>query len=479
MIVAQSSEQGEGKISVLLNMAHAVGKKLIGGSPISALTPATASPAATLSPGQGLPLAGKPAQGERAPQGGERKAPVGADAGDPAPQGPVTLTVLSQYDPNGDTGKAWRELMDAFRAKYPDITIEEQNIKDGGLYGKQLESRLKSGKAPDIMKLDMGARFDPALPAMDLEPFLRGRGELFLPSVRRLMSGPRGLYFLPESVVPTHVFYANKRLLKKLGLPPPESLEALIAQQPQIKKAGLVGIAMSDKDGWQAQSTLLSALASRSGGNGWVHRAVRKEGASFRDPAFVEAIDAIKRLADAKLFPPNILTIDYGAPLDMFNSGKAVYMIDGAWRYSGINPDLDVMASTLPGMGRDGGPGIASASVSGYGMNAALSGEKARAAWLWLWFFFGPEGAKIRFRHGGALQSPIDPRIFTDGIQGRLAQYYDFMREVELDDIIDARMDAQAVNEGLKQLIAGKKKPVAVAEDIERWAEKNLPERKR
>jgi D-xylose transport system substrate-binding protein len=39
VIVAQSSTQGEGKVTTLLDMAHSIGKKLVSGSPISPLAP--------------------------------------------------------------------------------------------------------------------------------------------------------------------------------------------------------------------------------------------------------------------------------------------------------------------------------------------------------------------------------------------------------------------------------------------------------
>ncbi len=44
VIVAQSSEQGAGKLTALLDMAHAVGRKIVSGSPISPLTPGLSPP---------------------------------------------------------------------------------------------------------------------------------------------------------------------------------------------------------------------------------------------------------------------------------------------------------------------------------------------------------------------------------------------------------------------------------------------------
>jgi TolB-like protein len=65
VIVAQSSEEGEGKLNVLLRMAHSLGKKLVRGAPISPLEPVAktaagaAGPAPTkrITAGFGMPAA--------------------------------------------------------------------------------------------------------------------------------------------------------------------------------------------------------------------------------------------------------------------------------------------------------------------------------------------------------------------------------------------------------------------------------------
>jgi TolB-like protein len=65
VIVAQSSTQGEGKLTALLDMAHSIGKRLVTGSPISPLAPVagTDAPSASAS-SQAAPALGTPSTGK-------------------------------------------------------------------------------------------------------------------------------------------------------------------------------------------------------------------------------------------------------------------------------------------------------------------------------------------------------------------------------------------------------------------------------
>jgi raffinose/stachyose/melibiose transport system substrate-binding protein len=485
VIVAQSSEQGEGKLAVLLTLARTVGKKLVTGAPISALAPATAAAAtaAKTAPAAETAAAAVPAaETPQATAAAEGVAPKGDDA---VPEGQVTISILALRDPQAPDAGAWNAVMDAFRAKYPNINLVEENAKDPGPYNQKLNERIRAGKTPDVFMLESGQQ-RPGIKARDLGPMLGDRRGLFLEPVVRLQGGDRGIYYLPDSVTASHVLYANGALLEKLGLRMPETIADLIAQAPIIKKAGLIPIAMTDKDGWQAQSCLLSVLASRMGGMGWVSRAISGRDASFKDAPFVEALGAIKRLNDAKMFPPNYLSIDYSAPLQMFASSKSVYMIDGAWRAGELAGRLRpeekerLIIGALPDfIDQAGMRGSTTAVVRGYSINADIGDKKAAAAWLWIWFLSGPEGQKIRFERGGHAFATIDPRRFMGGVDPIWERMYDFLAAAPIDDIIDMRMNPEPVNRAIKDVVGGAKKPAAAAADVEAFVARNEPARKK
>ncbi len=479
VIVAQSSDQGEGKLAVLLTMAHAVGKKLVAGAPISALSP-SAAPAAPAAPV--APVAKVEATEQKAPAPGPAidQGPVE----DRLPSKPVKLSVLALRDSKGPDAPVWKAVMDAFRDKYPNISIVEESVKDSPLYFQKLEGYAKAKKLPDVFVMNSGSA---PYPAKDLRRYLRsGQGEFVAPTLRP--AGPDGaIQYLPETLTATNVLYANGQALDRLGLSFPKTLDELIEQVPAIRAAGLIPIAMSDKDGWPMQSCLLSTLVERTGGPGWLGRALRGEGTSFDSPAFIGALEAIQRMSQAKLFSSDIAAIDYGATPGLL-AQKAVYSIDGSWRTIELAQNLgpeggdSIVIGAFPDLlGQAGPSGSTSAISQGYAMNAALSGDKEAAAWLWLWFCDGPEGQRIRFERVST-QGGIDPRKWNPDVEAYWAKLYDFFGSAPESDIIDQRLNPttnQALNSALQGLIAGRKKPEAIAKDIEASAARNQPDRKR
>jgi basic membrane protein A len=65
VIVAQSSEQGEGKLSTLLGMSRQVGRKLVGGAPVSPLEPAARPGATSAAPSAATAAQPEPAKAKR------------------------------------------------------------------------------------------------------------------------------------------------------------------------------------------------------------------------------------------------------------------------------------------------------------------------------------------------------------------------------------------------------------------------------
>ena len=112
-------------------------------------------------------------------------------------------------------------------------------------------------------------------------------------------------------------------------------------------------------------------------------------------------------------------------------------------------------------------------------MNRDLSGDKAAAAWLWLWFYCGPEGQRIRYERSGGNGCSIDPRYFEGTIDPLWAKAFELLSVAPQAEIIDFRMESTVVNAGLKDLLAGRKRPDAIAGEIEAWIARNDPNRNR
>jgi len=479
VIVAQSSEQGEGKLAVLLGLGHAVGKKLVVGSPISPLAPSLGMETPP------MPVARAPA-GARTHRLSDAEYAELAALEDPVPRAKVRLSIYALRDPASVSDDDWKATIEAFKKRYPSISLSIEETKDSGAYYQRLAEMARTRKVPDLFMLGADRLIGAALPAKDVRPLLRGREAMFLqPAIERI-AADGSLAWLPESVIASHAVFANGDLLARLGLVMPATIDELLAQSDRIRAAGLTPIAMADKDGWEMQSCLLSVLAERADGSGWLLRALAGKGASFKDPSFVAALDSIRRLSESKMFPDSINDLEYSVPVEAFKRGEAVYHINGLWctgdLAASLPPDRkeSTIIATFPALAKDlGSPGSTSAMVRGYAMNKDLSGDKAAAAWLWLWFYSGPEGQRIRFERSGGNGCAIDPRYFEGVVDPLWAKAYELLSVAPLAEIIDFRMEPPVVNAALKDMLAGRKRPDAVGQEIESWVARNDPNRKR
>jgi raffinose/stachyose/melibiose transport system substrate-binding protein len=379
------------------------------------------------------------------------------------------------------------EMWDAFSKLYPDIEIERE-FGFSEAYHNKLQPMAVAGQIPDIIFLWPGKRTAYVTGRgliKDLRPWIKGHEAEFAGGALNAQ-GPNGeIYELPEQMTATHVMYTNEKLLKELGLTFPKTLDELIAQGETIRAAGLIPISMANKDGWQMQSCLLSALTERAGGLDWYDKAIVGE-ASFADAEFVNALSVIDTLAKNEMFMPGINQADYGAGLTEFVNERAVYHIDGGWRVNSLVGELSdeqktyITLNTFPDIPNQKGQAGSTAMVAGtgFGMNANLEGEKAEAAWKFIWFWSGPEGSKIRQKNG-ALTAYNLPE--NDDLDILIKQLNKFVATTPSGYVIDAVMDAEGMSvlhAGLQEMIMGAKTPEQVAQEYEAWVAANDSNRK-
>jgi raffinose/stachyose/melibiose transport system substrate-binding protein len=401
----------------------------------------------------------------------------------------IKLTMLEYQDLNDAVEMAnFEELMDAFAKLHPDVELE-MDFGFSEAYHDKLRTVFAGGELPDIMFLWPGKRTGYVTSSgmvKDLSPWIKGHEAEFAAGALNAQ-GPNGeIYELPEQMTATHVMFTNEKLLDDLGLTFPKTLDELIAQGETIRAAGLIPIAMDNKDGWQMQSCLLSALTERAGGIDWYNKAIKGDGASFADAEFINALSVIDTLAKNEMFSPGINQADYGVALTDFVTEKAVYLIDGGWRVNNLVGELTddqkpfIKLNTLPEIPNQKGQAGSTAMVAGtgYGMNANLEGEKAEAAWKWIWFYSGPEGAKIRQKQGAltAYNLPV-----SDDMDVLIKRLNEFVAGTPSGYVIDAVMDAEGMgglHAGLQEMILGKKTPEQVAQEYETWVAENDSARK-
>jgi len=389
----------------------------------------------------------------------------------------VELTTLNFLDITSPEAKAWDATVEAFNAKYPNITLKIENSY-GEAYHQKLAALAAAGDLPDVMYLWPGGRSAEIYRnelTEDLYPFLGPDKDKFVPAaVAPQWDGK--LYELPSGITASHVMYVNTKLLSDLGLTMPKTYDELVAMVPKIKEAGLYPILMANKDAWVMQSCLFSALVGRIAGQDWLDAAIAGE-ASFTDQEFVDSLALVKDMYDTGLLPPQSIQLEYGDGPNLFATGRSPFMIDGDWRVATIAPLLseeeqeNIEFTVFPDItGQKGESGSTSiVAADGFGMKAGLTGDKADAAWKWIYFYAGPQASEIRLIQEGMVPSYIMDLSAYD-ISPLAVKRGAFYPEHSGTSVLDDKISGEPINIlniGLQELALGNTTPEKLAADFE------------
>jgi arabinogalactan oligomer/maltooligosaccharide transport system substrate-binding protein len=274
-----------------------------------------------------------------------------APTGQPVPQagpsptvpgGPITITYWE--DESDDGAVVLDELTGAFMKENPNIQVKRTHFSTEDLR-QQYRTALSEGKSPELVRgagelagpfgdLEIVRPLEGIIPQSFLDGFFPGA-----------LAGARvhgRLWGVPDNYGNDLMLIYNKRLVNRL----PKDTDAWIAQLKTLTDAaqGQYGLVYDLKDPYWLIPWL-------GGFGGWLvdetgHPALATE----------PMVNALQFLQDLKLVhkvvPPDA---DYDSAYGMFSSGKAAYVIDGAWnldRYRGSGVDLGIAA--LPKVSRTG-----------------------------------------------------------------------------------------------------------------------------
>lgn len=393
----------------------------------------------------------------------------------------VTLTLINHADLSSPEGKVFDKVLSAFQKKYPNITINVETLYNEP-YHQKVTALAAAGSLPDIIFMWPGGRSLNLMKndlVQDLYPFLGGDKDNFVPST--MVPQYEGkLFELPYSNTITHVLYVNKPVLAKNGLSIPKTYEDMVAMVPKLKAAGLDTVIMSSKEIWVIQSCFLSMVVGRIAGDEWTKSAIEGK-AKFSDQPFVDSLKFVKQAFDDGVIPKSSIQLDYGAAPGAFVSGKGAFMIDGDWRGNFIKPLLttgkenDVELMLFPKIPGEKFPNSTSVVTGvGYGMNAKLEGDKAKAAWNFISFMAGEEASKIRLEDQGyipAYKLDASKLELHPVVKEIMKVHSDYNGSYVLDnEIPQAPIDM--LNSGLQALALGQITPEKLAAQFEKAVRK-------
>lgn len=302
----------------------------------------------------------------------------------------------------------------------------------------------------------------------------------------RLQGGGRLTRLVP-SVSATHVFYANRAVLTRLGLEPASTYQELVAQVPVLRAAGLDVVLMANREPWVLEATLFSTLVGRLAGVGFLE-GLEQGTTHFTDPGFVAALALVQDLvADGVLSRQTLLwgSNDVAQP---FAEGRAAYLIDGDWRIASLTTDpatgtgpLDAEAqgaialSVFPRVPGElpGAPSAAVALGPGWGVPQGLGPRQAEALEV-LGAIEGAPAQGWRLEARGIFPSRTD--VSLEGLEPLERAKGPFYQGLTGTPVFEGHLPATvltALQHGLRALVLGTTRPEVLAQSLQKTWEAN------
>jgi raffinose/stachyose/melibiose transport system substrate-binding protein len=250
------------------------------------------------------------------------------------------IKALAYGDESNQDGMNWIRIVKGFEATNPDIDIQYEMLYDEAYYNQVVYS-LASGDVPDLAYMGAyggwGQVWEDAGQRFDMKPYIDPNyyDLSLIPPM-----GPNGeIYEIPlgTSNICT-VLYMNRPLVESLGFTKPNTYEDIAAMAWSANALGLDVITIDGADGWAWGSCLMSCFAARlSGDSKWVSKAASGIN-RFTDKGFVNSLSLVTRMIDDGVISANATTVDYGTNISNFNTGKALFMVQGQW--AAVNTDV-------------------------------------------------------------------------------------------------------------------------------------------
>ncbi|MBN2073664.1 MAG: extracellular solute-binding protein [Actinobacteria bacterium] len=233
---------------------------------------------------------------------------------------PVTIT---WWDWQAELGI---NLLDALFAKYseenPNVTIERRELPYAD-YNTALKTDLAAGIGPDLFAMEPGAptvalvNESALLPLTDYvmndEEWLSWLGTSI--NMQGMYVGD-DIYTIPIDVNHLPIVYW-KEMFESRGLEVPETVEELIAVSDALEADGIIPLTSMFGEKWPHVDMWVCLVRGADPTGDLLDRAVAGE-ASWEDPLFKEAMQAIVDLKDEGVLPPNIMELGWNECLDLF-----------------------------------------------------------------------------------------------------------------------------------------------------------------
>jgi raffinose/stachyose/melibiose transport system substrate-binding protein len=298
--------------------------------------------------------------------------------------GKTTITLLDSFVPGESLTPAVEAALKKFQAAYPNVIIERETIANADVPTKT-QTLGPAGELPDVFTLkgQQTKTFVENGWILPLDEYLNADSawkNSFKDGVFSNFTQNGKIYAVPYQVTNTCVYY-NDKIFKDAGINEfPATWAEFINVCKTLKAKGITPIAFGNVGKWPAESAIMSTLGNRFTGDVWYQNIRENNGkAKWTDPEFVNALRALKELADIGAFNSDINSITDAQMRQMFMNGRAAMAIDGTWALGDLDANApadllpNIKLAALPSV--SGGKGQQNAITGGAGWGYAVSAK--------------------------------------------------------------------------------------------------------
>jgi len=265
--------------------------------------------------------------------------PAAEEPASPAEGEPVTLVFWSMWNEQEPQALVIQKWITAFEAEYPNIKIEA--VWNGRENQTKARTALAGGTVIDLIDQDAdqiaGGMMSEGL-GYPLDEFLDQKAldedvpvsEVFYSGLLEVFEKDGKTYLWPYVDNPVMWWY-NKAIFEEVGVAVPTTWEEFLTVGKAIKDAGYGAIAM-EGDGLDYSFFIYNYYLSRLKGKGFVLSAIEdKTGETWKDPAFIEGMQAMQDLWDTGLIPAESAGFVWPAGQTNLALGETAMEMCGGW----------------------------------------------------------------------------------------------------------------------------------------------------
>lgn len=240
-------------------------------------------------------------------------------------------------------------LIDLFNNLHPEIKVENAAVAGGaGTNAKAvLATRMQGNDPPSTFQVHGGEELNKSWVAADkMEPLndlyeANGWMDKFPDALIELVSNGDNIYSVPVNVHRGNVMFYNMEVFKEHGIEVPTTLDEFFAVADKLQAAGVVPLALGDKESWEATMIFENVLAAELGRDGYLQLFAGE--IDFTDARVVTAAEKFGKILD--YVNEDHASRNWQDSAQLVAEGKAAMINMGDWAKGYFVNDLNLVTN--------------------------------------------------------------------------------------------------------------------------------------